>query len=178
MKNNKHLAIVLPMVLVLVLVLGTILGVTLYPTIKVSIEAPSWRVSWDNVLFTPSRASIQLEEDGYYYIIESTDTRCLLSGPYGTLWLADDETGKCTCLSDDHWVYDFNVAYARIYWINENYDVWFSHWQGDDITPMLFYEDALGVSHRADECQGAIVRPGEENIDYGPPIPIYSPYGE
>lgn len=137
-----------------------------------------WEDHLQGVLVSPSGSWFSLGNP-YCRILSSDENRCLIWSDFdhSSIWLADATDGSLNCLSGDQLVVDFQVAYDTIYWLNTNREVWSSDWQSDDYTSKLFVEDAIGVSHHTDECEGAIVDPERANWKGYGGLPYYSPYG-
>lgn len=74
---------------------------------------------------------------------------------------------------------DAYVAYDTLYWMDTNYNVYECQWMAMEEEPecKLFFENAISVSHHADEAEGAIVEAGSANWDGYGYDNIYSPYG-
>ena len=154
---------------------------TIEPTTEEALK--EWNLDWDNILTSPNGSQYEIEEDGrasYSYIMDYDESRCLLMVGPSSVWLAEQTKSGITLekLSNQELVVDYTVAYDTVYWYTVNRNVYASHWQADDATAYLFYENAVGVSPFTDECEGAVVSEEEANWEGYGGLPIYSPYGE
>ena len=76
-------------------------------------------------------------------------------------------------------VVDAWAAYDTVYWMTSDGTVWKLDWESATTVPEVFFVGANGVSHHADEAEGALVS-SEERANfpaYGRPD-ICSPYGD
>lgn len=140
---------------------------------------PSWvAYDHDNGVMSPSGRWFQLDMEPTF-IYPHGELALFKSG--FELYVADDSNGRLYIISpEEQMVLAYTVSYDTVYWYTLDREVWACDWW-TSTEAYLFYEDAVGVSPFSDEGEGAIVRPGEENLSfcweaYG--LPIYSPYGE
>ncbi len=76
-------------------------------------------------------------------------------------------------------IVDAWAAYDTVYWMTSDGTVWKLDWESATTVPEVFFVGANGVSHHADEAEGALVS-SEERANfpaYGRPD-ICSPYGD
>ena len=74
-------------------------------------------------------------------------------------------------------VTDAWTAYDTVYWLVHD-TVYKLDWWDEEAQPEVYYEGAYGVSHEADEAEGALVPLDKANMQAYGRSDIYSPYGD